>query len=177
MAAEASAIGPVHSPTHRRMVNCQATAPAQMEMARVAAPSHARQAAASRSRTMARRPSTNSTAAPKCRRRSTMGLLQPGLIAGRQLVGGNVLAQLQDADIGGDGPAVGWRHAVGEAVHDAEAVADGVHDLAVGEGLLVGLYEALGLGEAARRDHAGAAPRRVVAHHAIDAVALAPALQ
>src|SRR6185312_4437507 len=136
MAAQASATGPVQSPTARRMAMIQPIAPMGAAVASTATPSQARQAAGVPIRTTAIRPSTSTAPAIRSHLRSATGRLQFGLFTRIERGHRRVLAQLQGADIGGDGPAVGRRHAVADAVHGAVASIDRIHDLAVAEGPL-----------------------------------------
>ncbi len=96
-------------------------------------------------------------------------------IIGRKAGDRRRLAELQDLDIGGDGPAVGRRHAVGVGIHDAIAVGDDLDHMIGGHGPQARAGETLRPGKTAGRHDAVAVAGRAVTLHAVDGVAgLAP---
>src|SRR5262245_46657550 len=97
---------------------------------------------------------------------------EPCTLGLRHVGQGGALAQLQRADVEGDGPAIGDRHLLGVVRHHAEAVRDDVEEVAVA--LLAEALDVEGRRPpvAAQDDHALPGADAVVARRAEDVVAL-----
>src|SRR5215468_8942213 len=107
------------------------------------------------------------TSGPRRRERRSLGV--------RHVVERGVLAQLERADVERDGPAVGHGDLLRVVGHDAEAVRDGVEEVAVGCLAQAVDVERRRLAVAALHNHAVTGPDPVVAGRAEDVVALVAA--